>query len=84
MQHVVGPYRVDMYLPAYNIVVECDEHGHKYYDLEQERLREQYITNFLKCQWIRFNPDDKGFSIFQTANVVFQAVKAHFDSKKGL
>ena len=29
--HVVGPYRVDVFLPAYNVTVECDEHRHRHY-----------------------------------------------------
>ena len=28
LQHIVGPYRVDMCMSIYNVVVECDEQNH--------------------------------------------------------
>ena len=77
LQHIVGPYRVDMFLPEYSIVVECDEHRHMHYTKEYEEMRQLYITDKLKCKWVRCNPDDTAFSIFQTANLLFQAIKGH-------
>ena len=73
-QFPVGPYRVDMYLPAYNIVVECDEHGHRRYNKEHEDMRSQYIEDTIGCCFVRFDPDGKCFSIFPTANQVFRAI----------
>lgn len=32
-QYPVGNYRVDLYIPSLNLVVECDEYGHEHYDL---------------------------------------------------
>lgn len=75
LQHVVGPYRVDMFLPKYNIVVECDEHNHRHYIKEHEEIRQSYITDKLKCKWVRFDPDSTAFNIFQTANFLFRAIK---------
>ena len=63
-QFPVGPYRVDMYLPAYNIVVECDEHGHRRYKKEHEDMRAQYIEDAIGCRFVRFDPDGKCFSAF--------------------
>lgn len=62
-QYNVDGNLLDMYLPEYNIVVECDEFGHKKYNKEKEIQREEYIKNKLKCDVIRFNPDDKNFNI---------------------
>ena len=56
----VGPYRVDMYLPAYNIVVECDEHGYPQYK-DHEDMRVHYIEDAIGCFFVRYNPDDKCF-----------------------
>ena len=56
-QFPVGPYRVDMYLPAYNIVVECDEHGHCQYNKKHEETRAQYIEDAIGCRFVRFDPD---------------------------
>lgn len=57
-QFPVGPYRVDVYLPAYNIVVECDEHEHHRYNKEHKDMRAQYIEDTIGCRFVRFDPDD--------------------------
>lgn len=58
-----GPYRIDLYYPAYKIAVECDEFGHASRDKAIERERQDTITKTLGCVFFRFNPDAKGFSI---------------------
>ncbi len=83
-QFPVGPYRVDVYLPAYNIVVECDEHEHHRYNKEHKDMRAQYIEDTIGCRFVRFDPDGKCFSIFQTANQVFRADKAVSNAQKRL
>ena len=83
-QFPVGPYRVDMYMPAYNIVVECDEHGHRRYNKEHEDTRTQYIEDAIGCRFVRFDPDGECFSIFQAANQVLRAIKAVTTVKRRL
>jgi len=56
-------YKVDLYMPQINLVIECDEYGHKDRNSRCEREREQFIRNELKCNFVRFNPDDKKFKI---------------------
>ena len=43
-QYSVGSYRVDLYFPDYNLVIECDEHGHKDRNPEKEKKRSDFIT----------------------------------------
>lgn len=50
-------YRIDYYIPDLKIAIEYDESGHKDYDREKERMREEYIKNKLGCKFIRV-PDD--------------------------
>lgn len=50
-------YRIDYYIPDLKIAIEYDENGHKNYDREKERMREEYIKNKLGCKFIRV-PDD--------------------------
>lgn len=53
-QYKVGNYRIDLYIPKYNIAVEIDEEEHKYkrdYDL----IRQNYIENKIHCKFIRIN-----------------------------
>ena len=67
-QYKVGPYFVDLFIPKINIVVECDEDGHKHRDPIYEHTREEFIKNKLGCEFIRFNPNDKGFDLSEVIN----------------
>ena len=62
-QKTVLRYRVDLFLPMHNIAVEIDEGGHADRDQNYEEQREQQITAYLKCKFLRFNPDEPNFKI---------------------
>jgi very-short-patch-repair endonuclease len=64
-QFKVGTYRVDMYMEDYDLVIECDEYNHRDRDPQKEKQREEFIKLELNCEFIRFNPDKKNFSIFE-------------------
>ena len=70
----VGKYRVDMYLPEYNIVIECDEFDHDDRDDKYEKDREDYIKRMLNSEIIRFNPDDTGFRISNVINKILKMI----------
>ena len=55
-QYPIGPYKVDIYLPDLNIVVECDEQGHSGYSQFKEEIREQFIAQEIGCKFIRYDP----------------------------
>ena len=55
-------YRVDLYFPTHNLVVECDENNHEDRNLLYEKEREKYILS-LGNTFIRFNPNDKLFDL---------------------
>lgn len=80
-QYIVGKYRTDLYFPIYNIAVECDENGHADRNPVDERIRQDYITNNLKCSWYRFNPDDKAFNMFQVINGIYHLINAAKEKK---
>lgn len=63
LQKVIGNYKIDLYFPEYRIAVECDELGHEMRDADYEAEREKYISEHLKCQFVRYNPDEKDFKI---------------------
>ena len=53
-QYPVGNYRIDLYIPKYNLAIEIDEEEHKYkkdYDLK----RQSYIENQIHCKFVRVN-----------------------------
>ena len=52
-QYPVDNYRIDLYIPKYNLAIEIDEE-HKYkkdYDLK----RQSYIENQIHCKFVRVN-----------------------------
>lgn len=51
-QYKVDKYRVDFYIPKFNVVVEYDEEGHKYKH-KKDKEREEEIKSILKCTFIR-------------------------------
>ena len=53
-QYSVDNYKIDLFIPKYNIAIEIDEEEHKYkkyYDLK----RQKYIENQIHCKFIRIN-----------------------------
>ena len=74
-QHTIGKHRIDLYFPDHKLAIECDEFGHKDRYLKKEIRRQIYLERKLKCKFIRYNPDMKGFNIFDTINEIFQHIK---------
>ena len=64
-QKQVGRYRVDLYLPDYNVALEVDEHGHQDRDPEYERCRQAYVERALGCEFMRVDPDAPDFNVFK-------------------
>lgn len=46
-------YKIDLYLPNENIVIEYDENNHRYYSYDNQELRQLRIKNQLRCKFIR-------------------------------
>jgi very-short-patch-repair endonuclease len=73
-QYCVNGYRVDLYLKDINLVIECDEMGHEYKNVESEQLRQKNIETTLGCEFIRFNPDIPGFRLGKVLNTIFKKI----------
>jgi very-short-patch-repair endonuclease len=74
-QYQVDEYKVDGYFPDYNIVIECDENGHRAYGGDAEQSRTEKINKRLdNPEWIRFNPDMPGFSIVSIIQKITMAM----------
>lgn len=73
-QFKVGTYRVDLYIEEYDLVVECDEYNHRNRDPQKEKEREEFIRSELDCEFIRFNPDCKNFSIFKVIGSIHKFI----------
>ena len=66
-QYSVGDkaYRIDLYFLDHNLAIECDEDEHKYYNKMEEKERAEYFERHLGCTWIRYDPYDNSFNIFE-------------------
>ena len=53
-QYQVNNYRIDLYIPQYNLAIEIDEEEHKYQQ-EYDKMRQKYIENQIHCKFIRIN-----------------------------
>jgi very-short-patch-repair endonuclease len=78
-QFIIKKYKVDLYFPEYNLVIECDENNHENRDPLYEKTRENYITS-LGNTIIRFNPNDEKFEL---SYVIKEVIKVLF-SKNNL
>lgn len=63
-------YRIDCYLSDYKIAIEIDENDHSDRDPDYEIKREFRIKKKLQCQFLRCNPDDPNFSLFEFIGLI--------------
>jgi len=69
-------YRIDLYLPQFNIAIECDEpasHSGKV-NKEYDKYRENIIVERLNCIFVRFNPFEKGFNPILIADNIYKII----------
>jgi very-short-patch-repair endonuclease len=76
-QYNILDFFVDLYLPDYNLVIECDEEHHlKKENILNDLHRELKITFFNKnIKFIRYKPYDKNFCIFNLINKIYKYIK---------
>lgn len=53
-QYQVDNYKIDLYIPKYNIAIEIDEEEHKY-KRDYDKIRQKYIEKQIYCKFIRIN-----------------------------
>jgi len=76
-QYRINKYIVDLYFKDYNIIVECDELQHSApLNIIKDKQREREIEDIIgECVFIRFNPYDKNFNIFDIINKIYLEIK---------
>jgi very-short-patch-repair endonuclease len=60
-QYPILSYRIDLYMPKYNLAIEFDEQGHKY-RTEADIIRQDAIEHRLGCTFIRVKDTDDQFA----------------------
>lgn len=61
-QYLVDNYRIDLYIPKYNLAIEIDEEEHKY-KKEYDSKRQSYIENKIHCKFMRVNEGESCGSV---------------------
>jgi very-short-patch-repair endonuclease len=57
-QYRVGKYRLDAFIPRLRLGIQIDEHGHKNYDVTEEKEYDEVVRDHnIVC--LRFNPHEK-------------------------
>lgn len=83
-QYNVDNYRIDLYFEEHCLAIECDENHHNNPENKLKDLQRQgYIYQKLGCRFIRFNPYDKKFNLFELLNSIYihLALSHRFESK---
>lgn len=72
-QYTVGNYRIDLYVPMYNIAIEIDEEEHKY-KKDYDKIRQRYIESKIHCKFICINEGEScGSVIARLAKELYQS-----------
>ena len=74
-RHKEQLYKIDCYLPDYQIAIEVDEDGHKKRNVDYEQTREKVLVKQLDCIFIRVNPDAKDFCIWSFIGKIFDEIQ---------
>lgn len=71
-QFAVGRFKVDLYFPDVKIAVECNEHDHADYPLDQELARRRFIERQLGCRTVTFDPYAARFNVLDVVRRVVE------------
>ena len=74
-QYTVIGYRIDLYFHKHKLAIEVDELGHADRNLDNEIERQKALERELNCVFIRINPDEKDFNIFQEIHKIHRHIK---------
>ena len=71
-QYKIDEYRIDLYFEEHKLAIECDENHHNNSENKLKDIqRESYIYQKLKCRFIRFQPYNKNFNLFELLNEIY-------------
>ena len=74
-QYSVLGYRINLYFYGYKLAIEVDEKGHKDRNVDHEIKRQKTIEKELGCEFIRIDPDEEDFNIFEAINEIHEHTK---------
>lgn len=74
-QYMCEKYRIDLYFIDYRIAVECDELHHMgKTNKTNDEIRENALKQKLNCEFVRFNPFEPQFNVFELIGKIHFAI----------
>ena len=67
-QYRVLGYQIDFYFHDHKLAIDVDEKGYKDRNIDHEIQRQKVLQKELGCKFIRIDPDEENFDIFNTIN----------------
>jgi very-short-patch-repair endonuclease len=81
-QFACDKYRIDLYFIDHKIAVECDElHHMSESNKTKDEMRETRLKQKLNCEFIRFNPFDPQFNVFELIGKIHSAITEKLKTK---
>lgn len=81
-QFACDKYRIDLYFIDHKIAVECDElHHMSESNKTKDEMRETRLKQKLHCEFIRFNPFDPQFNVFELIGKIHFAITEKLKTK---
>lgn len=72
---IPGSFKVDLFLPEYGIVIECDESHHESNSNQiKDMIRQEVIGSDKGYTFIRFSPEEKNFDFGKVLNQIFKKI----------
>ncbi|AAC97763.1 ORF MSV196 ALI motif gene family protein [Melanoplus sanguinipes entomopoxvirus] len=69
-QYKVFEFYIDLYFTDLKIAIECDKYNYNGHYTSYDKYRQILIQNELNCKFIRFNPYDTDFNIYNLINKI--------------
>ena len=74
-QYSVLGYRIDLYFHDYKLAIKVDEKCHEDRNIDHEIKRQKAIEKEIGCEFIRINPDEEDFNIFNAISEIHRYIK---------
>lgn len=82
-QYKFDKYKVDLYFPDFELVIECDEENHKNRNPIEEKTRQDFILSRCKIM-LRYNPNSNNFDFSLVLKEIFKILFKKNDVNKKL
>jgi very-short-patch-repair endonuclease len=73
-QYRVDAFLIDLYMPKFNLAIECDENAHNFTQKKDKQREDKIKSTLPNIKFIRLYPDDKEFNIYKSINTIYRHI----------